>query len=130
MPGNADLRIGLSNHADAESPRYPSSRTLRITTQAPSIRWFVTKQTNPVVEYASSTVYAASLECPRARPALLVEEMEMAGKPLVRGTPFSQTRRQQKQGRAWFGTRPSLFEQLLYPPRPYKRKKPGLAANL
>jgi DDE superfamily endonuclease len=53
-----------------------------------------------------------------------------AGQPLVRGTPFSQTRRQQKQGRAWFGTRPSLFERLLYPPRPYKRKKPELAANL
>ena len=53
-----------------------------------------------------------------------------AGKPLVRGTPFSQTRRQQKQGRTWFGTRPSLFERLLYPPRPYKRKKPRLAANL
>jgi hypothetical protein len=53
-----------------------------------------------------------------------------AGKPLVRGTPFSQTRRQQKQGRAWFGTRPSLFDRLLYPPRPYKRKKPRLAANL
>jgi hypothetical protein len=53
-----------------------------------------------------------------------------AGKPLVRGTPFSQTRQQQKQGRAWFGTRPSLFERLLYPPRPYKRKKPRLAANL
>ncbi len=53
-----------------------------------------------------------------------------AGKPLVRGTPFSQARRQQKQGRAWFGTRPSLFEHRLYPPRPYKRKKPRLAANL
>jgi len=24
------------------------------------------------------------------------------GTPLVRGTPFSQTRRQQRQGRAWF----------------------------
>jgi hypothetical protein len=52
-----------------------------------------------------------------------------AGKPLVRGTPFDHTRRQQKQGRAWFGTRPSLFERLLYLPRPYKRKKPPLAAN-
>jgi hypothetical protein len=46
------------------------------------------------------------------------------GQPLVRNTPFSQTRRQQMQGRAWFGTRPSLFERLLYPPRPYVRKKP------
>ncbi len=53
-----------------------------------------------------------------------------AGQPLVRGTPFSQTRQQQQQGRAWFGTRPSLFERLIYPPRPYKRKKPQLAANL
>jgi hypothetical protein len=44
-----------------------------------------------------------------------------AGQPLVRGTPFSQTRRQQQQGRAWFGTRPSLFERLLCPPRPYQR---------
>lgn len=52
------------------------------------------------------------------------------GQPLVRGIPFSQTRRQQQQGRAWFATRPSLFEKLLYPPRPYKRKKVSLAANL
>jgi hypothetical protein len=52
------------------------------------------------------------------------------GQPLVRGTPFSQTRRQQQQGRAWFGTRPSLFDRLLYPPRPYKRKNSKLAANL
>ena len=52
------------------------------------------------------------------------------GQPLVRGTPFSQTRRQQQQGRAWFGSRPPLFERLLYPPRPYNRKKPQLAANL
>lgn len=43
------------------------------------------------------------------------------GEPLVRATPFSQTRRQQRQGRAWFGPRPSLFERLIYPPRPYKR---------
>ena len=27
------------------------------------------------------------------------------GKPLVRATPFSQTRRQQRQGRAWFSAR-------------------------
>ena len=53
-----------------------------------------------------------------------------AGQPLVRGTPFSQTPRQQKQGRAWFGPRGSLFERLLYPPRPYKRRKPQVAANL
>jgi transposase len=52
------------------------------------------------------------------------------GEPLVRATPFSQTRRQQQQGRAGFGTRPPLFERLLYPPRPYKRKKELLATNL
>jgi hypothetical protein len=42
------------------------------------------------------------------------------GTPLVRGTPFSQTRRQQRQGRAWFGQQPQKFERYLYPPRPYK----------
>ena len=41
------------------------------------------------------------------------------GQPLVRGTPFSATRRQQKHGRAWFSPRPQLFERLLYTPRPY-----------
>jgi DDE superfamily endonuclease len=45
-----------------------------------------------------------------------------AGQPLVRATPFSQTRRQQRQGRAWFGTRSQRFERFLYPPRPYKRR--------
>jgi hypothetical protein len=44
------------------------------------------------------------------------------GEPLVRGTPFSQTRRQQRQGRAWFGSRPQRFDRFLYPPRPYKRR--------
>jgi hypothetical protein len=53
-----------------------------------------------------------------------------SGQPLVRGIPFSQTRRQQRQGRAWFGTRPALFDRLLYPPRPYRRKPAKLAANL
>jgi len=41
------------------------------------------------------------------------------GQPLVRDTPFSRTRRQQKRGRAWFSPRPRSFERLLYPPRPY-----------
>jgi hypothetical protein len=41
------------------------------------------------------------------------------GQPLVRDTPFSKTRRQQKRGQAWFSPRPKLFERLLYPPRPY-----------
>jgi transposase len=51
------------------------------------------------------------------------------GEPLVRATPFSQTRRQQQRGRAGFGNRP-LWERKLYPPRPYRRKSDTLAANL
>jgi hypothetical protein len=51
------------------------------------------------------------------------------GEPLVRGTPFSQTRRQRRQGRAWFGTCPPMYERILHPPRPYRRQKP-LAENL
>jgi len=43
------------------------------------------------------------------------------GQPLVRATPFSQTRRQQRQGRAWFSPRSKLFERAFYPPRPYNR---------
>ena len=43
------------------------------------------------------------------------------GQPFVRATPFSQTRRQQRHGRAWFSSRPKRFERALYPPRPYKR---------
>jgi transposase len=43
------------------------------------------------------------------------------GEPLVRATPFSQTRRQQRQGRAWLGSRPQRWDRVLYPPRPYKR---------
>lgn len=43
------------------------------------------------------------------------------GQPLVRATPCSQTRRQQRQGRAWFSSRPKPFERAFYPPRPYKR---------
>jgi hypothetical protein len=42
------------------------------------------------------------------------------GQPLVRATPFSQTRRQQRAGRAWFGTHRQRFDRCLYPPRPYK----------
>jgi transposase len=45
------------------------------------------------------------------------------GQPLVRATPFSQTRRQQRFGRAWFGTRPQQYERFLNPPRPYRRRK-------
>jgi transposase len=43
------------------------------------------------------------------------------GQPLVRATPFSRTRRQQRHGRAWFSARPKSFERVFYPPRPYKR---------
>jgi DDE superfamily endonuclease len=44
------------------------------------------------------------------------------GEPLVRGTPFAQSRRQQQHGRAWVGSRRSCWERVLYPPRPYKRQ--------
>jgi hypothetical protein len=43
------------------------------------------------------------------------------GQPLVRATPCSHTRRQQRLGRAWVSSRPKRFERALYPPRPYKR---------
>jgi hypothetical protein len=43
------------------------------------------------------------------------------GQPLVRATPFSQTRRQQRQGQAWLSSRPQRFARAFYPPRPYKR---------
>jgi len=52
------------------------------------------------------------------------------GEPLVRATPFSQTSRQRRQGRAWFGARPPLFEHLIHPPRPYHRRPMPLAADL
>ena len=42
------------------------------------------------------------------------------GTPLVRGIPFSQARRQQQQGRAWFSPRPKRFQRDLYTPRPYR----------
>lgn len=45
-----------------------------------------------------------------------------AGTPLVRGTPFGKTRRQERQGRAWFSPRPQKFERFIYPPRPYVRQ--------
>lgn len=46
-----------------------------------------------------------------------------AGKPLVRDTPFSRTRAQEQHGRAWFSPRPQLYQRVLYPPRPYRRKQ-------
>src|SRR6266446_1281201 len=44
------------------------------------------------------------------------------GEPLVRDTPFSCTRRQQRQGRACFSSRPQRFERLFYAPRSYRRQ--------
>jgi hypothetical protein len=52
------------------------------------------------------------------------------GPPLVRATPFSQTRRQQRQGRAWLSPRPHCVARALYPPRPYKRATAQLVMNL
>jgi len=52
------------------------------------------------------------------------------GQPLVRATPFSCTRRQQRHGRAWFSPQPKRFERAFYPPRPYNRTVTPLAANL
>src|SRR5262245_22270894 len=51
------------------------------------------------------------------------------GEPLVRHTPQGQTARQRRLGRAWFGTRPQLFQRLIHPPRPYHRKPKTLATN-
>jgi hypothetical protein len=48
-----------------------------------------------------------------------------AGTPLVRDTPFEQTRRQQKRGRAFFSPRPKCYERLFYPPRPYHKAVPS-----
>jgi hypothetical protein len=45
------------------------------------------------------------------------------GEPLVRDTPFSQTRRQLLRGRAWCGPGQNLWQRRLYPPRPYHRHK-------
>ena len=44
------------------------------------------------------------------------------GEPLVRDTPLSRTRRQQRHGRACFSPRPKRFERLLYSLRPYHRQ--------
>jgi hypothetical protein len=47
------------------------------------------------------------------------------GQPRVRATPFSQTRRQQRQGRAWLGTRRQLVDRVLDSPRPYQQRRSG-----
>jgi hypothetical protein len=44
------------------------------------------------------------------------------GEPLGQDTPLSRTRRQQRQGRAWFSQRPKRFERLLDAPRPYQKR--------
>jgi transposase len=44
------------------------------------------------------------------------------GEPLVRDTPCSRTRRQQRHGRACFSPRPKRCERLFYSPRPYRRQ--------
>lgn len=44
------------------------------------------------------------------------------GEPLVRDTPFSRTRRQQRHGRACFSPRPKRCERLFFSPRPYRRQ--------
>jgi hypothetical protein len=48
------------------------------------------------------------------------------GEPLVRATPTDQTGCQRRRGRAWFGSRPQLFQRLLHPPRPYRRRENSL----
>lgn len=66
---------------------------------------------------ARLTAYLHAHNAHRAHPY----RWTYTGQPLVRATPFSQTRRQQCSGRAWFGTRPQRFQRLIYPPRPYRR---------
>jgi hypothetical protein len=48
-----------------------------------------------------------------------------AGTPLVRDTPFEQTRRQRRRGRAFFSPRPKCYERLFDPPRPYHKAVPA-----
>ena len=67
---------------------------------------------------ARLTVYLNDHNAHRAHPY----RWTYTGQPLVRATPFSQTRRQPRLGRAWFGTRPQRFDRFLYPPRSYKRR--------
>jgi len=68
---------------------------------------------------ARLTAYLEQHNAVRAHPYLWT----YTGQPLVRATPFSQTRRQQRRGRAWLNTRPRTFDRLLYPPRPYHRRQ-------
>ena len=66
---------------------------------------------------ARLTAYLQDHNAHRAHPY----RWTYTGQPLVRATPFSQTRRQQRFGRAWFSARPQRFERFLYPLRPYRR---------
>jgi transposase len=66
---------------------------------------------------ARLTAYLNDYNTRRAHPY----RWTYTGQPLVRATPFSQTRRQQRFGRAWFGCRPQRFDRFLYPLRPYRR---------
>jgi hypothetical protein len=52
------------------------------------------------------------------------------GQPLVRATPFSRTRRQQRHGRAWLSPRKQRFERFIFSPRPYKHHAKTLAKDL
>ena len=73
------------------------------------------------------TAYMADYNANHAHPY----RWTYTGQPLVRDTPFSQTRRQQVRGRAWFGTSRQQFERCMYSPRPYRRpSKPALAGDL
>ena len=83
--------------------------------------------------------FAGAAEFERRLPAFLEDynahyahpyRWTYTGQPLVRGTPFSQTRRQQQRGRAWVGPHRVCWLRFLYPPRPYKRSPKRLAANL
>ncbi len=73
---------------------------------------------SPTEFIARLTAYLEDHNTQRAHPY----RWTYTGQPLVRATPFSQTRRQQRHGRAWFGTRPQQFDRFLYPPRPYQRR--------
>jgi hypothetical protein len=66
---------------------------------------------------ACATCVSDSLEVsntPHAHPY----RWTYTGQPLVRATPFSHTRRQQRHGRAWLRAPPKPLARAFYPPRP------------
>jgi transposase len=81
---------------------------------------------SPADFVARLTAYLNDYNTHRAHPY----RWTYTGQPLVRATPFSQTRRQQRLGRAWFGSRPQQFERFFYPPRPYRRLANKLLKDL